>query len=181
MTHYRPTDEPVDLTEKEKQENTRQNKGDMQSWPARLLGLSNSWIRQQYTLSPVDTKFITSLSISLRGYLTVGSCSVTWVFFFLSPNRNILAKTAVTATTAVPTATGIPWNHEEKIYYISIKFPIIGLDNALKTETDIQHVVIIIHAPVYVILEIRPLTSYFTFEVKKLKQVNIFLFIFKKV
>lgn len=50
----------------------------------------------------------TSLSISFSGYFTVGSCSVTGAFFFLSPNRNILARKAVTPTTTVPTATGIP-------------------------------------------------------------------------
>ena len=56
-----------------------------------------------------DNLLHTSLSTSFRGYLTCGSTSVTGDFFFFLPNKNILARTAVTTTTPTPTAIGRAW------------------------------------------------------------------------
>lgn len=48
----------------------------------------------------------TSLSISFKGTLTSGLLNVTGEDFFFFPNRNILARTAVTPTTTTPMIIG---------------------------------------------------------------------------
>ena len=57
---------------------------------------------------------ITSLSMSFRGYFRLGSSRVIGAFFFLLPNRKILASTAVRATMPIPITIGTPCNNKTK-------------------------------------------------------------------